>query len=205
HFILARLHESNASSEALVKPYLLIGLGLLVIGIIVWRLSLPSIKSSPERSNNGPSGRSASKVRVEGSIFNFRNLNLGIVALFMYVGAEVAIGTFLTNYISDTLSIPEHSANLYLSFYWGGMLVGRFIGAYFLKFLRPQKVLTAVASLATVLILTSIITTGHIAVWTMVSVGLCNSIMFAVIFSLSVKGLGAWTTRASGLLSTAIV
>jgi len=205
HFILSRLHESNASSEALVKPYLLIGLGLLIIGIVVWRLALPSIKSSPVSQTNENRISPNSEIRKQSSIFNFRNLNFGIIALFMYVGAEVSIGTFLTNYIADTLMIPEHSANLYLSFYWGGMLAGRFIGAYFLKFLQPQKVLTIVASLAALLVLTSIFTSGAVAVWAMVSVGLCNSIMFAVIFSLSVKGLGAWTTRASGLLSTAIV
>ncbi|MEO6684242.1 MAG: sugar MFS transporter [Ginsengibacter sp.] len=206
HFILSRLHESNISSEALVKPYLLIGLTLLIIGIVVWRLSLPNIKtSSADASNENENGAQLSAIFTKDSVFHYRNLNLGIIAIFMYVGAEVAIGTFLTNYISDTLSISESKANLYLSFYWGGMLVGRFVGAYFLKFLKAENVLTIVASLASLLILVSILSSGELAVYSIVSVGLCNSIMFAVIFSLSVKGLGKWTTRASGLLSTAIV
>jgi FHS family L-fucose permease-like MFS transporter len=123
----------------------------------------------------------------------------------MYVGAEVAIGTFLTNYIADTLNIAEHSANNYVALYWGGMLIGRLIGAFVLKSLKPSFVLAGVAALASLLILTSISTTGNVAVWTIIAVGLCNSIMFAVIFSLSVGGLGNYTTRASGLLSTAIV
>lgn len=205
HFILSRLHESNISSEALVKPYLLIGLTLLIIGIVVWRLSLPNIKTSSAESSAEEGGSPLSEIFQKSSVFKYRNLNLGIIAIFMYVGAEVSIGTFLTNYISDTLSISESKANLYLSFYWGGMLIGRFVGAYFLKFLKAENVLTIVASLASVLVFISILSSGELAVWSIVSVGLCNSIMFAVIFSLSVKGLGKWTTRASGLLSTAIV
>ncbi|SIT93933.1 sugar MFS transporter [Pontibacter indicus] len=196
-FILSRLSESNASSDALVKPYLMISLGLLLIGIIVFRLALPQISASADNEEAEGTGQR--------SIFSFRHLKYGIIALFMYVGAEVAIGSFLTNYIADTLSIEEHAANLYLSFYWGGMLVGRFIGAYVLKLLQPSRVLVIVASMSVALIMTSILSTGYLAVWAMVLVGLCNSIMFAVIFSLSVNGLGRFTTRASGLLSTAIV
>ncbi len=202
HFILSKLQESKVSSEALVKPYLLIGLGLFIIGLIVWKLALPNIKSTPSESQQNELTSSNNSNR---SILEFRNLKFGIIALFMYVGAEVSIGTFLTNYIADTLTIPEHSANLYLSFYWGGMLAGRFIGAYFLNFLKPSQVLTVMTIIATALITTSILSTGLVAVWTMVAVGLFNSVMFAVIFSLSVNKLGNRTTAASGLLSTAIV
>jgi len=201
HFILSRLQESRDSSEALVIPYLGIALTLLAIGIVVWRLSLPAIptKADPDTSPHAPGSTQKT------SIFAFRNLKYGIIALFMYVGAEVSIGTFLTNYISDTLQIAEHQANLYLSLYWGGMLAGRFLGAYFLKFIQASYVLVSVSSLAALLVLISVLSSGQLAVWTMVASGLCNSIMFAVIFSLAVKGLGDKTTRASGLLSTAIV
>ncbi|MFT2010940.1 sugar MFS transporter [Pontibacter sp. 13R65] len=197
HFILSRLQESNESSDALVKPYLVISLTLLLIGIVVFRMALPKINattSSEEKIAEKPP-----------SIFSYRNLNYGIIALFMYVGAEVAIGSFLTNYIADTLLIEEHAANLYLSVYWGGMLIGRFVGAYVLKLLQPSKVLAVVAAISASLVLTSIMSTGYLAVWTLVLVGLCNSIMFAVIFSLAVNGLGRSTSKASGLLSTAIV
>lgn len=198
YFILSRLEESSASSDAVIVPYLLIGATLLTIAFIVSRLSLPVIKAEPVKADD----HSVQKVK---SIFQFRNLNYGVIAIFMYVGAEVAIGTFLTNYIADTLNIAEHSANNYVALYWGGMLIGRLIGAFVLKSLKPSFVLAGVAALASLLILTSISTTGNIAVWTIIAVGLCNSIMFAVIFSLSVGGLGNYTTRASGLLSTAIV
>lgn len=201
HFILSRLQESKDSSEALVLPYIWIGMTLLIIGLIVWRLKLPSIQIKGDGVDPTTDGGAGSKK----SILSFRNLKFGVIALFMYVGAEVSIGTFLTNYISDTLRIEEHQANLYLSFYWGGMLAGRFIGAYFLKLARPSRVLVIASTLAAILVLISILSSGALAVWTMVAAGLCNSIMFAVIFSLAVKGLGSWTTRASGLLSTAIV
>lgn len=195
--ILSRLKESGASSEAVRMPYLFIGAVLFLIAMVVWRLNLPVIKTVGENEVAGNNKESK-------SIFAYRNLNFGILALFMYVGAEVAIGTFLTNYIADTLRIAEHLANNYVAFYWGGMLAGRLAGSFLLKSIHPPLALATVAITAVVLIVTSILSTGQLAVWTMVAVGLCNSIMFAVIFSLAVNGLANHTTRASGLLSSAI-
>lgn len=202
HFILSRLSESKNSSEALVYPYLFIALSVFVVGISVYYLKMPKI--SPHKNDAAATDQEVTELSFK-SITRFRNLKYGIIALFLYVGAEVAIGTFLTNYISDKLAIAEDQANLYLSFYWGGMLVGRFIGSYFLKFYPAPKILTAVSLLAGLFILASLLSSGDISVWCMVSVGLCNSIMFAIIFSLAVTGLGDMTTRASGYLSTAIV
>jgi MFS transporter, FHS family, L-fucose permease len=197
HFILSRLQESSASSEAVRYPYLGIAALLLLIALIVSRLGLPAIKAGVDTGHGGPAetGKSA---------FAFRNLSLGIWAIFCYVGAEVAIGTFLTNYIADSLAIAEEQANKYVAFYWGSMLVGRLMGAVILKSIRPSLVLTACAAVAMGLIGVSVLTTGHVAVWTMIAVGLCNSIMFAIIFSLSVNNLGKYTAQASGYLSTAI-
>ena len=92
-----------------------------------------------------------------------------------------------------------------MAFYWGGMLVGRFVGAYLLKIFKPSYILSICASLAVILIAISINSTGQIAVWSMILIGVCNSVMFAIIFSLSVNGLGSYTAQASGILSTAIV
>ena len=136
--------------------------------------------------------------------FSFRNLNFGAWAIFAYVGAEVSIGTFLTNYIADTLNLGVEDANSYVSYYWGSMLIGRLIGAYLLKTLKSSRVLTVCASVATLLVIVSVNTTGYFAVWSMIGVGLFNSVMFAIIFALSVEGLGKYTTKASGILSTAI-
>lgn len=198
YFILSHLKESHASSEAVGYPYVGIAALLILIAVIVYRLKLPNIKaggSSIEISGN-------EKIK---SVFSFRNLNLGVWAIFVYVGAEVSIGTFLTNYIADTLKIVVHQANNFVAFYWGGMLIGRLLGGVLLQSLRPSVVLTACAALSVLLIVISINTTGYVAVWSMIAVGLCNSIMFATIFSLSINGLRKYTTKASGLLSTSIV
>ena len=198
HFILSRFQESASSSEAVRYPYLGIAALLIFIAFVVSKLKLPSIKADlPAEAVSPPEHGKG--------IFSFRNLNLGIWAIFFYVGAEVSIGTFLTNYIADTLAIAEEEANSFVAFYWGSMLAGRLIGSLVLKAVRASSVLSVCAALAILLIGISVSSTGYVAVWTMIAVGLCNSIMFAIIFSLSVRGLGRYTTQASGLLSTAIV
>jgi FHS family L-fucose permease-like MFS transporter len=167
-----------------------------VIALIVSRLSLPVIRLVDNGTDES--------VLSAGGIFSFRNLNLGVIAIFAYVGAEVSVGTFLTNYIAELLKITESDANSFVAFYWGSMLVGRLIGSVLLKSVKASVVLSICAAAAILLIFVSISSMGYMAVWSMVAVGLCNSIMFAIIFSLSVNGLGKYTTQASGLLSTAI-
>lgn len=195
HFILARLEESSASSEAVRYPYLGIAALLLLIAFVVSRLALPVISTTGNVEKADHSG---------GGVFSHRNLRFGIIGIFVYVGAEVSIGTFLTNYITDLLGVPENVANNYVAFYWGGMLVGRLLGAGLLRVLQPSRVLAVCAVAAVALILISVSSSGLLAVWSMIAVGLCNAIMFATIFSLSVAGVGRHTTTASGLLSTAI-
>jgi FHS family L-fucose permease-like MFS transporter len=198
YFILNRLKESHASSEAVRYPYLGIACLLVLIAGIVYRLKLPQIKAE------AGSAVMPSDEKVK-TVFSFRNLNFGVWAIFAYVGAEVSIGTFLTNYIADTLKIEVHQANSFVAFYWGSMLIGRLLGSLVLQAVRPPVVLRTCAALSILFIVISINSSGYLAVWSMIAVGLCNSIMFATIFSLSVTGLGKFTTRASGLLSTAIV
>lgn len=197
YFILSGLQDSQASSEAVRLPYLGIAGLLIVIAIVVYRLSLPAIRVSDTLTDSFIKDK---------TIFSFRNLNFGMVAIFMYVGAEVAIGTFLTNYLSETLNISITNANNYVAFYWGSMLAGRLLGAWILRSVKASLVLSIAAFLAVVLIAISTSTSsGQLAAWTMIAVGFCNSVMFAIIFSLSVNGLKNYTTQASGLLSTAIV
>lgn len=193
-FILSRFDVAVSSSDAAVAPYMGIGLTLLIIAIVLSRLKLPVVNPSLPVERNLKSK----------SILSQRNLKFGIIALFCYVGAEVSIGTFLTNYIADLLKIEENQANNFVAIYWGSMFVGRLLGAYVLRVVQPAKMLAIVVCCAMMLIVISLMSSGIVAVWTMVAVGLCNSIMFAIIFSLSVKGLGSRTTRASGLLSSAI-
>lgn len=196
HYILSRLRESGASSDAVKYPYLGIAVLLICIALLVYNLKLPKISTGAESAVASPGERR--------SLFSFRNLNFGSWAIFAYVGAEVSIGTFLTNYIADTLTMGVEEANSYVSYYWGGMLVGRLIGSYLLKTLKASQVLTFCAIGAILLVILSVSSSGNLAVWSMIGVGVFNSVMFAIIFSLSVVGLGKYTTKASGILSTAI-
>ena len=196
HFILSRVSESQGQG-VLIKPYLLIGITLLLVGIVVYFLKLPRVSSSKYKHEKALS--------VVDMLRRFSNLKYGIIALFAYVGAEVAIGTYLTNYIADTVGISEGAANIYVSYYWGGMLAGRLTGASILRYIQTNKVLCCISLTAIVLIVGSLLSSGYVSIWLMVAVGLCNSVMFASVFSLSVKGLGASTGKASGMLSTAIV
>jgi len=196
-FILAKVTDPGSSSEAVSIPYLGIAAVLFLLAATVYFLSLPAIASQKPDD--------ASEIGGHHSLFAFRNLNLGMIGIFAYVGAEVSIGTFLTNYIADTTGIEEHQANNYVAFYWGGMLAGRWIGSALLNVIRPSVMLAVLAVMATLLILMSIASSGTGAIWSMVAVGLCNSVMFAVVFAMAIKGLDGYTTRASGLLSTAIV
>lgn len=194
-FILSRLSEAQHSSDAVRAPYLGIGALLVLIAVVVFFLKLPSLQAAKDEVAGAGSPK---------KLFSFRNLNLGIIAIFLYVGAEVSIGTFLTNYISDVLLIDGDKANTYVSFYWGGMLVGRLVGALVLKSVKPSSVLAILAAGAGGLVVLSVCSGGMVAVWSMICVGLCNSVMFAIIFSLSVQGVGRFVTKGSGLLSTAI-
>lgn len=193
-FILSDASHGPQSSDAVRLPYLCITVLVIVIAVVISRLKLPVPVSQAPVAGGPQSG-----------LFGFRNLRFGLVALFCYVGAEVSIGSFLTNYIADTAGIMENEAVNYVALYWGSMLVGRFIGAGVLKIVRAPLALSVCAIAAVILIAVSVASTGMMAAWTMVAVGLCNSIMFATIFSLSVAGLEERATRASGWLSTAIV
>lgn len=196
YFILSHVGNTQ-SSEAVRYPYLGIAAMLILIAFTVSRLKLPVIKTG--------SPKAIGDDHQVANIFKFRNLNYGAIAIFVYVGAEVSIGTFLTNYISDILKIGVHEANAFVAFYWGSMIVGRLLGAVILKTLKPSLVLAVCATASIILISVSITNGGQLAIWSMIAVGLFNSVMFAIIFSLSVNGLGKFTTQASGILSTAIV
>jgi MFS transporter, FHS family, L-fucose permease len=131
----------------------------------------------------------------------------GTVSLFVYVGAEVSIGSILANYLQlpSTLHVDAQTAGERLSFYWGGAMVGRFIGSYLLNHVSPGKLLAGFAVMAGALTLISMGTTGDIAGWSLIAVGLFNSIMFPTVFSLASEGQGTKTPQVSGLLCMAIV
>jgi FHS family L-fucose permease-like MFS transporter len=142
-----------------------------------------------------------------GSIWRHRGLVLGAVGIFVYVGAEVAIGSLMTNYFNQKeiggLSLKD-AAN-HLQFYWGGAMIGRFLGSALLQRVRTQALLAFNGLVAALLVTASMLTFGHLAMWTLILVGLFNSIMFPSIFTLAIAGLGPLTGKGSGLLVAAIV
>src|SRR5207249_4573572 len=134
-------------------------------------------------------------------------LVLGAVAMFVYVGAEVSIGSFLVNYFSqpDIGNLTENEAARFVSFYWGSAMIGRFIGSAILQKVRTGIVLGFAAAMASLLVCMAMLTTGHVAMWSIILVGLFNSVMFPSIFTLGIAELGPLTGKGSGILVMSIV
>jgi MFS transporter, FHS family, L-fucose permease len=131
----------------------------------------------------------------------------GTACIFLYVGAEVAIGSLIVNYLeqASTLGLLPEDAGKHVPFYWGGALVGRFIGSYVLRLVSPGKVLAFNATMVVALILVSANSVGMVSAWSLLAIGLFNSIMFPTIFTLASEGLGPRAADGSGLLCVAIV
>jgi len=140
-------------------------------------------------------------------VWRHPNLVMGVIAIFTYVGAEVAIGSFLVNYLHEPYigNLDLETAAKFLMFYWGGAMVGRFVGSYVLAKVSPRAVLAGNALIAALLVCVSMATTGNVAMVSILAIGFFNSIMFPTIFTLGIEGLGPLTGEASGLLNTAIV
>lgn len=192
------LHAYRMSEAASVKlPYTVIGVALLLLAIVIGASKLPKIEhAAPQAGAN-----------VQDSIWKHPNLLFGALGIFAYVGAEVSIGSFLVNYfgLADIAGMSAKQAAGYVSFYWGGAMVGRFLGAAVLRRIKAGKVLAVCAIVAAALVLASMTTGGQAAMWSILAVGLFNSIMFPTIFTLGVAELGPLTGSGSGLLNMAIV
>src|SRR5216684_8129816 len=188
-----RLHEA-----ATVKtPYVGLGIALVLLAIAIGSFKLPKIPHAQHQIGE----------KVNDSIWRHPNLIFGAIAIFVYVGAEVSIGSFLVNYFSqpDIGGLTEKAAASFVAFYWGGAMVGRFIGSGLLQKIKTGHLLGICAVCAAALVAVSMISTGHFAMWSIILVGLFNSIMFPSIFTLGVAELGPLTGDGSGLLIMAIV
>ncbi|HZW92774.1 MAG TPA: sugar MFS transporter [Candidatus Eremiobacteraceae bacterium] len=194
----AALHAYRVHEAASVKmPYAVIGVVLVLLAIMIGSFNLPKIEAGEYRSRD----------KVSHSIWNHPNLLLGAIGIFTYVGAEVSIGSFLVNYfgLPDIANLSPKTAAGYVSFYWGGAMVGRFLGAGLLRRFKPGRLLAVFAICAATLVAASMVLGGHTAMLTILAVGFFNSIMFPTIFSLGVAELGPLTGNGSGLLNMAIV
>ena len=191
-------------ASAVQVPYLWLAATLLIIAAVFAFLKLPQIEAGSVGSNIGDGTVADAD---HSSAWGYRHLVLGAVGIFLYVGAEVSIGSFLVNYIGnpDVLGAAAAQAGKFVSFYWGGAMVGRFIGSGVQRRIKPGTVLAFNAVFAAVLVITSMLSFGYLAMVSILLVGLFNSIMFPTIFTLAIDGLGKHTGQGSGILCMAIV
>jgi len=186
--------------ETVQGPYLILAGLLFAIAVLFAQFKLPVVKgtdatTAPADDHNVP------------SVWKHSHLVLGAVAIFMYVGAEVAIGSYLVNLMAqpDVAGLEENVAGRYLSLYWGGAMVGRFIGAAVLRRVKPGQVLAFNSACVIALLILAMSAAGPVAMWAVLAIGLFNSIMFPTIFTLGVARLGRHTGEGSGVLCMAIV
>ena len=217
---LEKINYYSAEAVTVQTPFLLIAAFIGILALIFAFIKLPKVMQESPKAGYL-------------SLLKNKLMLMGALGIFVYVGAEVAIGSFLVNYFSDmnlavivmenemmmniantiasvfnktfSNSDPKSLLGIFIIFYWGGAMIGRFIGAYLTKIMDAGKVLSMFASLAILMILISINTQGLISMWSILAVGLFNSIMFPTIFTLTLEGLGDLKAQASGLLCMAIV
>jgi FHS family L-fucose permease-like MFS transporter len=194
----ARHAYQLAQANVVKMPYTVIAAILIAFAIALALYRLPKIHIEAKKGEEAP---------PFSEIFKHRHLLLAVVAIFVYVGAEVSVGSFLVNYISrpEIGNMTEKAAALYVSFFWGGLMVGRIFGAGITRKLRAGPVLGVAAIIALCLVVTSMLTFGQVAVWSIVVVGLFDSIMWPNIFALGLAGLGRLTNLGSSLLVSAIL
>jgi MFS transporter, FHS family, L-fucose permease len=179
-------------------PYVLIAAVLLALALLVWRVRLPDLGKETRRA--------ARAERVRHSLWRHRNLVFGVPTIVLYMICEIGIGSTLVNFISrpEIGGMTHEQAGKYTVLYWGGAMAGRFLGAALLRWITPERLLAAVSVGALALAGIAITSTGHLAMWCLIAVGLCHSIMFPTIFTLGIRGLGPLTEEGSGLLIMAI-
>ncbi len=185
-------------ASSVQTPYLILAAALLALAIVMALIKLPVIASVEDHETRHTKLRDALK---------YRHLRLAAIGIFLYVGAEVSIGSFLVNFFGqpDIAGLEASVAAGFVSYYWGSAMVGRFIGSALLQKLKPRGVLAFAAAAASLLVITTILATGHVAMWTIIAVGFFNSVMFPIIFTLGIEDLGNLTSRGSSVLVMAIV
>ena len=217
---LEKVDYYAAEAATVQTPFLLIATFIGILAVVFAFIKLPKVMQE------SPKGGYL-------SLLKNKFMLMGALGIFVYVGAEVAIGSFLVNYFDDmnlavivaendtmmniantiastfnksfSNSDPKSLLGIFIIFYWGGAMIGRFVGAYLTKIIPPGKVLSIFALLAILMIVISINTQGLLSMWSILAVGLFNSIMFPTIFTLTLEGLGELKAQASGLLCMAIV
>ncbi|MBW8842113.1 MAG: sugar MFS transporter [Sphingomonadales bacterium] len=190
--------ERLADAQSVILPYVLVAVVLVVLAIVIARYPLPAMGTATSRV--------AREERHNHSLWRHRNLVFGIPAIFIYLIAEIGVANLFVNFVSqpDIANLTHEQAGRYLTFLWGGMMIGRFLGSAIMQKVRAETVLAAFSIGAFVVMLITVFTSGPVAMWALILVGLFHSIMFPTIFTLGIRGLGPLTEEGSGLLIMAI-
>ena len=185
----------NAEAQLVKTPYLTLGGLFLMLGAALFFIKLPDIQEEGEQN-----------IRLK-AIFKFKHTVLGALGVFCYLGAEVGIVSFLIRYAKSLKinELGEQKAALFITLFMALVLVGRLAGAYFLQKVNPSKMLMACALGAIALVTVAILSTGYVSIVSLSIVGLCTSVMYPILFTLSIKNLGAYTKTGSSLIIMSIV
>lgn len=181
-------------ADAVKIPFLLIGLVVLLVAVLIWRTKLPEIiepTDTPEQ--------------VSGSILGEKNLILGVIAQFFYVGAQVCVSSFFIRFSGQVAGLDEKSAAYFLSGSLLAFMVGRFFGTYLMRYIAPPRLLALYSLINVGLLAIAVMTRGMIPIYCLIGVEFFMSIMFPTIFALSIRGLGTKTKIGSSLVIMAIV
>ena len=183
-----------------VQPlYIGVAVALIVLALAVYFFRMPALTEATEQADR--------QRHSFAEVLRYPHVRWGVLAIFFYVGVEVTVAHFMVTYVSrpEIGAMPEGKASLYLSIYHGAAMIGRFVGAALLLSANPRRLLPAYAAINIGLLMTTMSTAGGVAMWSVVAVGLFNSIMFPTIFTLAIERLGPMTEKASSLLVMAIV
>src|SRR5271165_7202603 len=187
----------SAETQVIVRTYIGLAIALLVVAAVVWfrRRALVEAPVAP------------TPILRAFNLLTRPRFAFGTLCIFLYVGGEVAIGSVIVNYLmqQSVLGLPAGLAGNHLLYYWGGAMVGRFIGSGLLRLFSPGKVLACAAAAVVILLTISANTVGLVSGWSLLAIGLFNSIMFPTIFTLASEGLGTRAAEGSGIICMAIV
>jgi len=190
--------ERLADAQSVILPYFIVAVILVVLAIVIAKFPLPQL--------GGSTNRVSKEERKKLSLWQHRNLVFGVPAIFIYLIAEIGVANLFVNFVAqpDIANLTYEQAGHYLTFLWGGMMVGRFLGSALMQKISAETVLAGFSVGAFIVMIVTVFTTGPVAMWSLILVGFFHSIMFPTIFTLGIRGLGPLTEEGSGLLIMAI-
>lgn len=192
------MEQRLADARAVELPYVIVAVVLVLLAVVIARAKLPDLGAATRRAS--------AEERRGHSLWRHRNLVFGIPAIFIYLIAEIGVSNLFINFVSapEIGDLTHEQASRYLFLLWGGMMVGRFVGSHIMRKIPAEHVLAGASIGAFIVMMVTVLTSGPLAMWALISVGLFHSIMFPTIFTLGIRGLGPLTEEGSGLLIMAI-